>query len=96
MNDQSYLERRDYFLDGDRDGFSPNDGDCNDDDPMVHPDADEICDLIDNNCDGLLDEDPVLGDEWYVDLDGDNCFDDLIVTCDPPTEQARETEDDCD
>ena len=43
-------------LDADGDGF--NDAalggtDCNDDDPAFHPDAEELCDELDRNCDGL-------------------------------------------
>ena len=41
--------------DGDGDGYYP-DGDCDDSDPDVHPDADEICDDgVDNDCDGATD-----------------------------------------
>ncbi len=37
-------------------GYADNDGDCNDDDPLIHPDAIDIAlDGIDNNCDGILD-----------------------------------------
>ena len=42
-------------------------GDCDDENPWVFPDADEVCDGIDNNCDGAL-----LEDE--VDADGDGYF----------------------
>jgi hypothetical protein len=37
-------------------GYVDNDGDCADDDADRNPLADEICDGIDNDCDGLLDE----------------------------------------
>ena len=41
--------------DKDRDG-SPHDEDCDDEDRSVHPEAFEICDGLDNNCDGRVDE----------------------------------------
>lgn len=50
-------------LDGD--GYSLDDGqegaDCNDADPSVSPDAQEIQDAQDNDCDGLTDEVPYSG-----------------------------------
>jgi len=45
------------FTDVDGDGFDPNVDDCNDDDAKINPDAEEIADGIDNNCNGLVDED---------------------------------------
>ncbi|MFT4326458.1 MAG: putative metal-binding motif-containing protein, partial [Candidatus Woesearchaeota archaeon] len=37
------------------DGFALTGGDCNDNNPQIHPLAPEICDLQDNNCDNLID-----------------------------------------
>ncbi len=45
-------------LDGDRDGYIPRvcgGADCNDDSSSIHPDAMEVCDGLDNNCDGVVD-----------------------------------------
>ena len=51
-------------------GFVDNNIDCNDNDENVNPDAIEICDSVDNNCDGLADEGlSVL--TYYVDADRD-------------------------
>jgi hypothetical protein len=44
-------------VDDDGDGFTENDGDCNDADPNIKPFGDEICDFFDNDCDGLTDDD---------------------------------------
>ena len=56
-------------LDGDGDGYSPLDGDCNDADPTVHIGADEECNGVDDDCDGEIDENPI--DAGYVDADND-------------------------
>jgi len=40
--------------DDDGDGFSPCDGDCDDGEASAYPGGIEICDDIDNNCDGSL------------------------------------------
>ena len=55
-------------LDGD--GFTPAQGDCNDNDPNIHPGATEICDGIDNNCNGQIDE-GLSQFTFYRDADGD-------------------------
>jgi hypothetical protein len=49
------LREPDAFSDDDRDGYTPEDGDCDDDAPGIHPDAEEICDGVDNDCDELID-----------------------------------------
>jgi hypothetical protein len=42
-------------VDRDGDGFSPFCGDCNDSDRAINPHAAEVCDRVDNNCDGYVD-----------------------------------------
>lgn len=54
-------------LDGD--GWTVSDGDCDDSDPDIHPDATEVCDGADNDCDGEVDQ-GVL-ETVYEDADGD-------------------------
>ena len=65
------------------DGFT-YDVDCNDDDSAVNPDATEVCDGIDNNCDGNIDE--AGGSTWYADVDADTYGDpaSTTVSCDMP------------
>jgi len=56
------------WVDFDRDGF-PASVDCNDSDPAIHPAAFELCDGIDNNCNGLIDEGYPVGDDGFADCD---------------------------
>jgi alpha-tubulin suppressor-like RCC1 family protein len=60
-----------YPDDWDGDGFVAA-KDCNDADSAVNPNAVEVCDGIDNNCDGDVDEDSASdAPTWYTDADGD-------------------------
>lgn len=36
--------------------YAEQDGDCDDNDPTIHPGATEVCDGKDNNCNGMIDE----------------------------------------
>jgi len=41
------------FVDNDGDGYAEEDGDCDDNDPNIHPDAEETAgDGVDSNCNG--------------------------------------------
>ncbi|WP_170109857.1 DUF7948 domain-containing protein, partial [Xanthomarina spongicola] len=55
--------------DSDGDGVSVEDCDCDDNDDTVFPGADELCDGIDNNCDGDIDEN-ALPDAFLASLSG--------------------------
>ncbi|MBK9368745.1 MAG: putative metal-binding motif-containing protein [Deltaproteobacteria bacterium] len=50
-------------------GLAEVGGDCDDGDSLVNPDGTELCDTIDNDCDGDVDEDLLL--PHYADADGD-------------------------
>ncbi len=60
-----------------------NPGDCDDTRDTVHPGAQEICDALDNDCDGTLDE--ALLAIWWFDGDGDGYGDPAssVETCAP-------------
>ena len=53
----SHLGDDDTYRDQDGDGFYATEGDCNESDPFTYPESSEICDGVDNDCDGLVDED---------------------------------------
>ena len=55
-------------------GYVANDNDCDDNNSNVNPDAQEVCNGIDDDCNGLTDSaDPNVSDNatWYADNDGD-------------------------
>lgn len=71
------------------------DGDCNDLDPNSHPEAIEVCDDVDNDCDGSIDEE--VQNTFYIDQDGDGhgSGDSTTGACLPPEGYAV-ADDDCD
>ena len=83
-----------FITDADGDGY-PADEDCNDNDEFIHSGAEEICDGIDNNCDGEIDEN--VTSTYYADSDQDGFGNPNITTesCELP-EGFVSTGTDCD
>ena len=86
------------LTDIDADGLSPEEGDCDDWNPDVYPEATELIDGVDNDCDGEVDEDSLISDDdgdGYSEADGD-CDDDdpSVFPGAEPTEDV--TNADCD
>jgi hypothetical protein len=65
-------------------------------DPAINPNAVEVCDDLDNNCDGQVDED-LTTYTWYRDLDGDG-YGDINIAWDKCAQPAGYVPDntDCD
>lgn len=69
------------------DGYTASSGDCDDTQPAIYPGATEVCDGLDNDCDGTID-DPDASDAtaWYADQDNDGYGDStrVEIACDAP------------
>ncbi|MCC6621381.1 MAG: PQQ-binding-like beta-propeller repeat protein [Deltaproteobacteria bacterium] len=87
-----------FYVDGDGDRFgvgvarclcapsgdftATGDGDCDDTRGVVRPDAAEVCDGLDNDCDGQTDDEGAIGCTiWYHDGDGDGFGDPATFAC---------------
>jgi len=53
-------------VDGDGDGSTPEQGDCDDTDAKVHPGAAEFCNAKDDDCNGFTDDIDSDGDGYFV------------------------------
>jgi len=79
-------------------GYVADATDCDDSDGAVNPAATEVCDGIDNDCDGTVDEDSAAGaSTWYADTDGDGFGDPASTTaaCSEPSGYVADSSD-CD
>ena len=87
------------FNDFDGDTYSECGGDCNDTVASIRPGATELCDGIDNDCDGSVDEGG-LTRTWYRDLDEDGFGDPTttqVTACGTPAPPGFVANDqDCD
>ena len=99
-----------YFIDGDEDGFGDisssveactlpvgyveDTTDCDDDNASIYPNAVELCDELDNDCDESIDEDTST---YFADADGDGVgvSENTIIACELP-EGYAEVNGDCD
>ena len=85
--------------DVDGDGFTPIEGDCNDQDPSVYLGAPELCDSVDNNCDGLIDQSFTMElglEAGYFDSDNDGYGQDTVFYVCPNTTRWSDNNTDCD
>lgn len=84
----------DCFRDLDQDGYGDPDAaiacggaastdgtDCDDSASTVNPGANETCNEVDDDCDSLVDDDPVDGLPFYEDADGDGYGTNVTTAC---------------
>ena len=107
--DEDIPDTSTWYTDADGDGYGDPDSavedcaqpsgtvsdatDCDDTDSEISPIATERCDSIDNDCDGLVDDEDdsvAVTTTWYGDGDGDGygLSTDAVVACDQPSGYA--------
>jgi hypothetical protein len=102
-----------WYTDADGDGYGDDDaweascdplpdrlaiaGDCDDADPAINPDAVEVCDGIDQDCDAVADDHASDRAPWHMDRDRDSWGDPEVVVfaCLQPTNFVAD-DTDCD
>ena len=83
-------------------GYVADNTDCDDNRSTINPAGTEVCNDLDDDCDGDFDDDDASvsygsGDVWYADSDGDGYGDSASTTnaCDAPADHVRD-DTDCD
>ena len=76
-------------------GYVANAGDCDDSDSEINPEADELCNLVDDNCNRIVDDNPVDAVTYYADNDKDGFGSRTLVqtTCEEPVGWVQESGD---
>jgi uncharacterized protein YkwD len=77
-------------------GYVPNRKDCDDENPEVNPEAEEVLDSIDNDCDGKVDE-GFINDEFFKDQDDDGYGDpeNWVEALEKPEGYVTNSKDNC-
>jgi hypothetical protein len=78
-------------------GYAAAEGDCAPNEPSIHPDAEEICNFIDEDCDSDVDERvrPTCGEGWCR-RESSSCSVEQCIEGLPLTETCNLLDDDCD
>ena len=95
--DDGAVDAKTYWADADSDGYGDaslsttscsapagyvrDDDDCDDTAASINPAAAEVCNLVDDDCDGSIDDGASMSD-WYADTDGDGYGDATATTAD--------------
>ena len=96
LDDSTSVDATAPLADTDADG-TPDAEDCAPDDATRHPGADELCNALDDDCDGAVDEDATDASTWYADEDGDGFgdSDSPAAACSQPAATSMDATD-CD
>lgn len=80
--------------DEDGDGYD-TEQDCDDANAAINPSADELCDGLDQNCDGVVDENAADAPAWFADADGDSFGDASAkkTSCEQPSGYVADSSD---
>jgi hypothetical protein len=100
-SDPTLTPETEWFLDSDGDGYGDpgsqiasctaqdglvaNSDDCDDWDSGSYPDAEEVCDGMDNDCNGQVDDSASDSLTFYTDADGDGYGDATVSACEALT-----------
>jgi hypothetical protein len=102
VDEATATDARTWYFDGDQDtfgdpgisvqacsqpaGYAANPEDCNDGAPAIHPGNADVCDGLDNDCNGAVDDDIIAMPTFFLDSDNDGFGNPsvVIVSCQPP------------